>query len=130
MTSSSQDNSTENEWAFGFDEYQLAAAETAVHPGSDEGYASVSALSYLALGLGGETGEVQEKIKKIFRDKAGVVSPEDREEIIKELGDVLWYMARLADVLDEPLEHVALKNLAKLRGRKERLVLNGSGDNR
>jgi NTP pyrophosphatase (non-canonical NTP hydrolase) len=52
------------------------------------------------------------------------------EEIVKELGDVLWYLAAMADELGTTLNHVAEVNLEKLRDRKERGVIKSSGDNR
>ena len=85
-----------------------------------------------ALGLAGETGEVLEKIKKMIRDKDGVFSPtpEDLEELKKELGDVLWYLSALAFYNGIDLDDVARANLDKLRSRKERNQIHGSGDNR
>lgn len=82
------------------------------------------------MGLTGEAGEVSDKFKKVIRDKNGVLSPEDREEIIKELGDTLWYIASIARYLDAPLSEVAEKNVEKLYSRLERGVLAGNGDNR
>lgn len=109
-----------------FDEYQMGAASTAVHPGALEG--GTEAFVYLALGLNGEAGEVAEKIKKILRDKNGVMDENDRALIAKEIGDVLWYAARLADEIDFSFELIAANNLAKLLDRKNRGVLTGSGD--
>ena len=85
-----------------------------------------------ALGLAGETGEVLEKIKKMIRDKNGVFSPtpEDITELKKELGDVLWYLSALAFYNGIDLDDVARANLDKLRNRKERNQIHGSGDNR
>ncbi len=85
---------------------------------------------YRTLGLVGEAGEVAEKIKKILRDKNGQMSAADKQEIVKELGDVLWYIQSLADVLEVPLSHVAEVNLTKIHSRKARGVTRGSGDNR
>lgn len=82
------------------------------------------------LGLTGEAGEAADKIKKIIRDKDGVASEEDRAEIVKELGDVLWYVASLARYLDAPLSDVAKGNIDKLESRLQRNKLHGSGDNR
>lgn len=110
-----------------FTDYQLATGETAIYPGAGTG--SIEAIAYTALGLG-ETGEVQGKVKKILRDSGGVISDEVRKEIGKELGDVTWYIARLADELDLSFEQIAQGNLDKLNSRKERGVLTGSGDNR
>ena len=84
----------------------------------------------VVLGLAGESGEVLEKYKKILRDKSGVINDEDRREIIKELGDVLWYIATVAQLLGYSLEDVAITNNDKLLNRKERGVISGSGDNR
>lgn len=104
-------------------EYQHKATETAVYPGKGE----VLGLLYVGLGLG-EAGEVQGKIKKVLRDDNGVVTPEKREAILSELGDVLWYAAQIATELDANLSDVAQANLDKLAGRKERGTLTGSGD--
>jgi len=81
-------------------------------------------------GLVGESGEVAEKFKKLIRDKKGAISEEDRQEILKELGDILWYINAVANLLDSNLEEVAKKNLDKVLSRKARGVTQGSGDNR
>ena len=82
------------------------------------------------LGLVGEAGETADKIKKILRDKDGVVSPEDRGLVVKELGDVLWYIASIARYLDVPLSEVASGNIDKLESRWQRNKLHGEGDER
>ena len=82
------------------------------------------------LGLVGEAGETADKIKKILRDKDGVINEDDKLEVVKELGDVLWYVASIARYLDVSLEEVASLNLEKLEGRKKRNLLDGEGDNR
>jgi len=107
-----------------FNEYQKKSRETAVYPcvGSN--------LQYPTLGLAGETGEVCEKIKKIFRDKEGIATQEDKEDIKAELGDVLWYLSQLASELNLDLSDIATSNIEKLCSRKERGKLQGSGDNR
>ncbi len=81
-------------------------------------------------GLVGESGEVAEKFKKLIRDKQGKLSDEDKQEILKELGDILWYVNTVANLLGSSLEEVAQKNLDKVLSRKERGVTKGSGDNR
>lgn len=106
-------------------EYQEKALKTVVYP-KDMGWG----YSYPALGLVGEAGEVAEKIKKIIRDKFGEMSFEDKQEIGKELGDVLWYIAILAHEMELDLETIAKGNIEKLASRKKRGVLGGSGDNR
>ena len=83
-----------------------------------------------ALGLIGESGEVAEKFKKILRDKQGKISETDRQEILKELGDVLWYVNSTAHLLGSSLEEVAKMNNEKLASRKSRGEIHGSGDNR
>ncbi len=108
-----------------FDDYQKQAMSTALNPSRD-----FQSLMYRTLGLVGEAGEVAEKIKKILRDKDGNMSAADRAEIIKELGDVLWYVQALADILEVPLSHVAEVNVQKIHSRKKRGVTRGSGDNR
>lgn len=104
--------------------YQKHAKKTAIYPAKGNNY------SYPALGLVGEAGEVAEKIKKIIRDQNGVMTPENKAEIAKELGDVLWYIAILASEIGYDLKKVGEINLAKLKSRAKRDKLKGSGDNR
>lgn len=82
------------------------------------------------LGLAGEAGETADKFKKIIRDKGGRISATDRGEIIKELGDVLWYTSAIATYLEVPFDEVAQLNLKKLEARAKRGVLGGEGDDR
>lgn len=105
-------------------EYQKAALESAIYPSRGNN------LVYPALKLAGEAGEVAEKVGKILRDKHGFASGGDKFEIAKELGDVLWYVAAMADEIGFELADIASMNLAKLASRKARGVLGGSGDNR
>ncbi len=106
-----------------FHGYQKLSRLTAQYPDTHK-------LAYPALGLAGEAGEVAEKIKKLIRDKNGVLTEEVREELAKELGDVLWYVAQLSTELGVSLERVATQNIAKLLSRKVRGKIGGSGDNR
>jgi len=105
-------------------EYQEKALTTALYPNQGNN------PYYPALGLGGEVGEVLNKVKKIMRDHDGKITDEYREILKKELGDVLWYTAALATELGIDLEEVARLNLEKLASRKERGTLGGDGDNR
>lgn len=107
-----------------FDEYQKAARSTAQYPGVGQN------IYYPTLGLAGEAGEVAEKIKKLMRDNNGVLTPERREALKKELGDVLWYVAALCSELGLTMGEVAEQNVEKLRDRKERDAIRGDGDNR
>lgn len=118
-----------------FNEYQAGALSTAVYPDGTD-------LVYLPMKLAGEAGEVAEKMGKAMRNGDIVIvndtvrfkdrATEHRlgEELAKELGDVLWYVAVLAKVLGFPLERIATMNAAKLRSRSERGLLIGEGDNR
>lgn len=85
---------------------------------------------YPALGLCGECGEVAEKIKKVIRDKEGIFSEKEKMEIKKELGDVLWYISNLSSDLGLNLSNIADVNLKKLKDRKKRGKISGSGDDR
>jgi len=104
-------------------DYQTQASKTAIYNDSD-------AIIYPALGLLSEAGEVAGKVKKVLRDKNGMFDPEEREKIADEVGDVLWYMARLCSDLGIGMEVVAQRNLNKLNSRMARGVIGGSGDNR
>ncbi len=81
-------------------------------------------------GLVEESGEVAGKFKKLIRDKKGELTDESRQEILKELGDVLWYVNSVTHLLGSDLASVAQGNIDKLASRKERGVIGGSGDNR
>jgi NTP pyrophosphatase (non-canonical NTP hydrolase) len=105
-------------------EYQALSRATAVYPDAGDN------LLYPTLGLCGEAGEVAEKVKKMIRDDGGVLSGERRAALAKELGDVLWYVAQLATEAGLELDVVAQDNLDKLRSRRRRNVLQGSGDDR
>lgn len=105
-------------------EYQLRAHSTAKYPIIGH------PIVYPTLGLAGESGEFADKIKKIFRDHDGKISPELRAQLVKELGDILWYVAECAFQLKVTLEDVAAVNLDKLADRKERDMISGSGDER
>ena len=105
-------------------EYQVKAHETSITPKVGEMFV------YPTLGLAGEAGEIANKIKKVFRDKGGVVTSETKEELKKELGDVLWYVAELTTQLDLSLEEIATLNIERLHSRKVRGVIRGGGDNR
>lgn len=104
-------------------EYQQHALETAVYPDDRR-------IIYPTLGLTGEAGEVADKVKKVIRDAGEEFTPERRLEIVKEIGDVLWYCATLSHDLGYDLEQVAQTNVDKLRSRMERNRIAGSGDNR
>jgi NTP pyrophosphatase (non-canonical NTP hydrolase) len=105
-------------------EYQRGALRTAA-PRDKK-----NELLHLVLGLAGESGEVAEKFKKWVRDLDSDESRIDRSGVAKELGDVLWYVAVLADYLDLSLDDIATANLEKLASRQSRKVLGGSGDDR
>lgn len=104
-------------------EYQRWTDSTAIYPKD-------SSLSYVALGLTGEAGEIANKVKKIIRDDAGILTPERKRELISELGDVMWYVARMATELGVSLHAVLAVNQAKLNSRLQEGTIQGSGDNR
>ncbi len=107
-----------------FEEYQKKSRKTAIYPNKGNNFI------YPVLGLVGESGEVAEKIKKVIRDYNGVLNKKQRQEIKKELGDVLWYVAQIATELNLSLDEIAVFNIKKLKSRKKRNKLHGSGDNR
>ena len=111
-----------------FDEYQKKAAKYDL----SEATRDLKAVGFIekVLGLTGEAGETADKIKKILRDKDGVVSDEDRDLIVKELGDTLWYIASIARYLGLDMSEVANGNIEKLESRWQRNKLHGEGDKR
>ena len=110
-----------------FDEYTMAALRT-WNP--SEYMPEMLNVSYLALGLTNEAGEVAGKIKKIIRDNNSIISDATRLAIGDELGDVLWYLFMLSNEIGLDVNAVAQRNLDKLASRKQRGVIKGSGDNR
>lgn len=112
-----------------FNEYQDKAITTDTFGGKMESAIDLGFLEK-AFGLTGEAGEVAEKLKRIYREKNGQINEEDRKEIIKEFGDVLWYISALARYLEVPLEEVASINLEKVLSRQKRNLTLGTGDNR
>lgn len=130
-----------------FDDYQRFTGATAVYPKKGDG--DPLALSYCALGLTEEAGEVAGKLKKririggfealapgttILKSKNGSTHEESyedfRESVKKEIGDVLWYAARLADEFDLKLSEVVGCNIEKLTRRRREGTIHGEGDNR
>ena len=102
-------------------DYQERAAQTAVYP-ADVG------LAYTTLGLAGEAGELSNKVKKVYRDDAGILTTEARWKLADELGDVLWYVAAVASEIGIELQTVSELNLSKLAARKASNSLHGAGD--
>ncbi|MGH3446868.1 MAG: MazG nucleotide pyrophosphohydrolase domain-containing protein [Nocardioidaceae bacterium] len=72
----------------------------------------------------------QKKPKRSCETKAATFPSWDTQDLKKELGDTLWYVAVIADHFDVPLEDVAELNMAKLADRQKRAKIGGSGDNR
>ena len=121
-----------------FNEYQKLASKTAIYldkfkacgyVGIPEEVIKYLGLSYTSNGLG-EVGEIQGKVKKILRDQAGQITEENKKDLAKELGDVLWYVSAMSSELGLSLDDVAKGNIDKLFSRKKRNQLNGSGDDR
>lgn len=107
-----------------FNEYHVRARKTAIYPDLGNNFI------YPALKIAGEAGEVAEKIGKVLRDHNGVISDEMRALLVKELGDVLWYISAMSHEINVPLQLVAELNLEKLAKRAAEGKLHGSGDER
>ena len=109
-----------------FKEYEENAKKTALYPPR-------AGVLYTSLGLANESGEVLGKIKKVIRDYDGSFKEgirEKRDDIVDELGDVLWYLAMMAQEIGSSLDEVAERNNSKLLDRFERGKITGSGDKR
>lgn len=104
-------------------DYQKFTLSTAIYP--DAGTGGAGELTYLALGLNGEAGEVAEHIKKYLRD-----NKINLDEIAYELSDCVWYIARLADAIGYTLESILEINQSKLTKRQKENKLSGWGSNR
>lgn len=108
-----------------FDEYQKQAVVTNLRK-EDE----FKELMQQVLGLADEAGEVLAKFKKWIRDDDADFAKLDHANLKKELGDVLWYIAVVADDLGLSLDDIANYNIEKLASRHKRGTLKGSGDDR
>lgn len=123
------------------DRYQTIATKSAIYPG----FGTPLGLAYVALKLNGEAGEFAEHVGKAMRDDdfvktsvdifdevtfIGDLTPSRRELIIKEIGDVLWYLSAACNELGITLSAAAGTNLEKLCDRTDRDALRGSGDDR
>lgn len=111
------------------DEYQKLALTTDI-TGSKGQPVLTTGFMDKVLGLVGESGEFADKIKKILRDKNAKINQEDNQELIKELGDVLWYIAVLSHYFGVTLDEVATLNVNKLSKRMKESKIIGKGDNR
>jgi NTP pyrophosphatase (non-canonical NTP hydrolase) len=129
-----------------FDGYQKLTLVTREYPMCGDN------LVYPSLKLAGESGELADKIGKHWRNKAkeyrqskklyGLGSSElhamaavsysedEKQAALKELGDVLWYIAAIATEFGVPLSEIARMNIAKTHDRKERDVICSEGDSR
>lgn len=107
-------------------EYAAVVEETAIYP--DAGEQTREAITYTIVGLTGEVGELADKYKKVIR--GDVPLREQRDAMAHELGDVLWYVHRVAAEMGYSIEEIQAMNAKKLLDRKKRGALQGSGDNR
>jgi NTP pyrophosphatase (non-canonical NTP hydrolase) len=101
-----------------FNEYAKQASTTAI-------YSTTTAIEYTTLGLCSEAGEVAGVLKRYQR---GDHKELDKEKMLLEVGDVLWYCAELSKSLGSDLETVAHMNISKLAKRQVAGTIKGSGD--
>lgn len=120
-----------------FEQYAEEAAGTAIYPSimsmnesGDFSFESCQGITYPALGLCGEAGEVTELIKKMHRDDHGCLTVERQAKLKKELGDVLWYLSEVTRQAGLSLSEVALANIEKLKARQKAGTIQGSGSDR
>jgi NTP pyrophosphatase (non-canonical NTP hydrolase) len=111
-----------------FDEYQKQALTTAYTDPKHKD--TLMDKTIWVMGIAGEAGEVVEKWKKIVAYKGGEITSDDLQLLKKELGDVVWYIAVLAESLGLSLEEIMQLNVDKLKDRKKRDVIKGEGDSR
>lgn len=108
---------------YGFREYQQATPLTAIYPRE-------RALEYLTLGLVGEAGELANKIKKVIRDRGGAMHLDTKAAMVGEMGDCLYYISELCNLIGVDMDEVARGNIHKLSERASRGTLRGDGDSR
>lgn len=74
---------------------------------------------YIAAAMCGESGELANELKKVFRDDDGMITDERKHAILSEMGDVLWYLYALCDLLDVKMVEVKQINMTKIIKRIE-----------
>lgn len=113
-------------------DYQVATQETFLRDAMIANLEQDNApIIYAALELNGEAGEVADIVKKQYiRDGNGNLNAETVTSIEKEIGDCMFAIACLANELNLDMMQIARVNMEKLRSRKLRGVIQGSGDNR
>lgn len=106
-------------------EYQMLAMRTL-----NKNISKKDMLINSMMGLCGESGETIDLVKKhLFHSH-----PLDKEHLIKELGDIAWYLAEAATALDVDLNEIFEKNIEKLKKRypdgfdKEKSINRNEGD--
>jgi NTP pyrophosphatase (non-canonical NTP hydrolase) len=100
---------------YDFDRFVRATWKTADEPFEKQ-------LAIAALGLTGEAGETVEHVKKYLRDGKNLLRVEEGQEdpeFIKELGDVLYYVLKLTQLVGVPIEYVIWAVVDKLNQRRE-----------
>lgn len=95
------------------DTYQALAARTLLNEPNHTYTGYELMLVWNAVGIGGEAGEVLDLIKKFVFHRHQL----DEDKLIKELGDVMWYVAGLCTTLGVPLSEVMERNITKLQAR-------------
>ncbi len=123
--------STRSDRRFDLDDYDRFVAETAIFPDN-------AGLVYCALGMIGEAGEVAEKIKKLVRKHQttdtttllAALSEAERIDLIKEVGDVIWYNSAFLRLIGSSFDECVDVNVEKLTSRRQRNLIDGAGDNR
>lgn len=110
------------------DEYQAKTRNTASYPHAFSG--TRDAINYCAVGLGGEAGEILNKWKKMLRGDITGGAQATMKALEDEIGDVLWYAARLAEELGTSLDVIATRNITKLELRLKSGTIQGNGDDR
>jgi NTP pyrophosphatase (non-canonical NTP hydrolase) len=104
-----------------FEEYQIESRKTDIYPHDN------TRIHCYIHGLCSEAGELAGLIKKSVRDNGGYINP---DKFRAEIGDCLWYIARLIEISGKNFQAIAQENIEKLRKRKQNGTIQGSGDNR
>lgn len=97
---------------------------------SDLKFPDSDSLWYVTLGITGESGEIADLVKRVIREDNGKPTEKRRELLLKECGDVLWYLNKLTRLLGSSLSEVSEMNIKKLTKRMKAGTIKGSGNDR